>query len=480
VTIGSRSCVLTWFAFTVIATTAIPFSLARPIQPAAAKGESARSERDGHSQSGSPVGANTALLNGHWFNGRTFEARAMYSVAGRFTSRKPLHIDRTLDLSGLWIVPPFAEAHNHNIYGVSEENNRKALKKYLADGVFYIQIQGNYPLTDEQRSRLPMNRPEGPDVALGQTFLTSTGGHPIFLHETILMSQGIYPGFTKEQLRDKLYFTIDSESDLEAKWPQILKLRPDFIKTNLWCSDEYEKRRDDPAYYGRRALDPHLLPKIVAKAHASGLRVSVHIANAADFHYAVAAGVDEIAHMTGPGDFKIIEEHAFDPNIVRNADLIAKAITEAWSPGGAGNSFYTPTSVEDVKLAARRGIVVITTVAAPRAPQSLRSVMEPVLIENLKLMRDNGVPIAIGSDNPFDSSVIEADYIQRLGVFDNLTMLKMWTDTTARAIFPKRMIGALKEGYEASFLALEGNPLEDWQNVRRIKLRFKQGSLLEP
>jgi hypothetical protein len=24
-------------------------------------------------------------------------------------------------------------------------------------------------------------------------------------------------------------------------------------------------------------------------------------------------------------------------------------------------------------------------------------------------------------------------------------------------------------------VALEGNPLEDWRNIRRIKLRFKQG-----
>ncbi len=53
-------------------------------------------------------------------------------------------------------------------------------------------------------------------------------------------------------------------------------------------------------------------------------------------------------------------------------------------------------------------------------------------------------------------------------------------ETTAKTIFPERKIGALKPGYETSFLALEGNPLEDWQQVRKIKLRFKQGGLLEP
>ena len=56
-----------------------------------------------------------------------------------------------------------------------------------------------------------------------------------------------------------------------------------------------------------------------------------------------------------------------------------------------------------------------------------------------------------------------------------MTLLKMWTETTAQTIFPGRKIGELREGYEASFLALEGNPLDDIMNVHRIKLRFKQG-----
>ena len=88
--------------------------------------------------------------------------------------------------------------------------------------------------------------------------------------------------------------------------------------------------------------------------------------------------------------------------------------------------------------------------------------------------------LAVGSDNPADSSVLEADHLQSLGVLDDLTVLKMWTEATPKAIFPNRRIGSLREGYEASFLALEGSPLENWQNVRRIKVRFKQGVEMHP
>lgn len=395
-----------------------------------------------------PTPQNFALINGQWFNGKSFEARTVYSVNGQFTNKKPARVDRALDLAGTWIVPPFSEAHNHNIGTGVEAWDKKAIQRYLADGVFYVKIQGNLPLTDEKQSRLGINRHDSVDVVLAQGSLTATGGMPIFLVERILLSQGYFPGYTRETLKDHRYFTVDSEAELERKWSLILSKHPDFIKTFLWFSDEFEKRKDDPAYFGQKGLDPRLLPKIVAKAHANGLRVSTHVTNAADFHHAVAAGVDEIAHLP----------------------LLAKS----------------PIAVEDARLAAKRGIVVITTCAAvpDLPPMILRKDDLPQVLKtqaaNLKLLREHGVPLAIGSDNVNDSSAKEIQYLQGLGVFDNLTLLKMWTETTAKTIFPRRKIGALKEGYEASFLALEGNPIEDLNNVRRIKLRFKQGAPLEP
>lgn len=388
---------------------------------------------------------NTALLNGQWFNGKTFEPRAVYSVNGRFTFKKPARIDRTIELAGTWIVPPFGEAHNHNLNGI-EERDRKAIQKYLADGVFYVKLPSNFFVSDEMKQRLGLNRPESIDTVMAQgASLTATGGHPYWLAEMIWLRQGYAKG-PVEALNGHRFFTIDSETDLEQKWPQILSQRPAFIKTILWVSSEHEQRKGTKVYYGEYGLDPKFLPKIVAKAHAAKLRVSTHVNDANDFHLALAAGVDEIVHLPLSG--------------------------------------LTPIAVEDAKLAAKRGVPVITTCAiVPTLPFIPKSDLPQVLktqSANLKLLHENGVRLAIGSDNVNDSSLKEFEYLQKLGVFDNLTLLKMWTETTAKIIFPQRKIGALSEGYEASFLALGGNPLEDWQNVRKIKLRFKQGVLLEP
>src|SRR5437868_6192722 len=68
-----------------------------------------------------------ALVNGQWFNGRSFEAQTVYSVNGQFTFQKPAAVERILDLAGTWIVPPFGEAHNHNIGTGVEERDLKAI-----------------------------------------------------------------------------------------------------------------------------------------------------------------------------------------------------------------------------------------------------------------------------------------------------------------------------------------------------------------
>jgi hypothetical protein len=150
-----------------------------------------------------------AFVNGHWFNGGGFSARTVYSVAGTFTFRRPSRVDRTLDLAGTWVVPPFGEAHNHNIGLGVESMDRQAIQRYLADGVFYVKSQGNLPLTDAMKTHLGVNRPDSIDIVLAQGSLTATGAHPEVLVGELL-GRGLFPGYTKETLRDFRYFAIDS------------------------------------------------------------------------------------------------------------------------------------------------------------------------------------------------------------------------------------------------------------------------------
>ena len=90
------------------------------------------------------------------------------------------------------------------------------------------------------------------------------------------------------------------------------------------------------------------------------------------------------------------------------------------------------------------------------------------------------MPLLLGSDRFGDTAATEAAALVRSGLFSNLELLRMWSVTTPRAIFPDRRIGRLSDGYEASFLVLEADPLADFANTRRIVRRVKQGVEINP
>jgi imidazolonepropionase-like amidohydrolase len=389
---------------------------------------------------------NFQFLNGRWFDGKKFAARTFYSVGGRLTSKKPARVDSVIDLKGRYVVPPFGEAHNHNVEGAKPET---IIRTYLEHGIFYVKNPNNLP-----RSRAALagkvNTLTSVDVVFANGGLTSPGGHPAGLVRRNI-SRGV---FSEADAEGAFYYEIDSEADIERKWGAILSGRPDFIKTYLLHSEEYAKRKSDESFFGRRGLSPALLTSIVSRAHAAGLRVSAHVESAADFHYALAAGVDEINHMPG---FR----------------------------GDANNEFPDPTIYEiaeaDAKLAAQKRTFVVTTLGGFRQlseESPVRRAAQALFVRNLRLLNKHSVRIAIGSDSYRETSAPEARFLASLKVFDNLTLLKMWCETTAETIFPKRKIGRLKEGYEASFLVLAGDPLKDFANTGRIEMRFKQGEVL--
>jgi len=107
--------------------------------------------------------------------------------------------------------------------------------------------------------------------------------------------------------------------------------------------------------------------------------------------------------------------------------------------------------------------------------EELRGYLERVIRPNFDRLRAAGVPILIGTDKPRETSDVEIATLMRLGLLDARQALHDWSVTTPQHIFPDRRIGRLAAGYEASFLVLAGNPLEDFGNTRRIELRVKQG-----
>ena len=390
------------------------------------------------------------LQNGQWFNGKSFVTRSMYVENGFFADKKPTRIDTIIDFNGKYVVPPFSEAHTHHLEGIGAPPHQ-LIDSYLKDGVFYVKNPNNvYYFTKNLFGKI--NIPTSLDASFANGGLTANEGHPMPLFEDQIRPhvEAMMGKTERGWFHGKAYYTIDSEKDLNDKWPTILADKPDFIKTYLANSEDFGKQSTNSKYKLRTGLNPTLLPIIIAKAHKAGLKVAAHVETAFDFRIALNAGVDEVAHMPG--------FYLFDSAISKRYLL-----TDA-----------------DAKLAKAKNVFVVTTLMTKTLVEDKN--LLPMVVENQKknllLLKKYGVKLAIGSDHS-DSPLEEIKAIRELNVFTNLELLKLWCENSAQYIFPKRKIGFLKPKYEASFLVLEGNPIEDWENTQKIIVRFKQGNFLK-
>jgi imidazolonepropionase-like amidohydrolase len=209
---------------------------------------------------------NLKFVNGRWYDGAAFREKTMYSVGNVFRASFDGEA-RVIDLGGRYVVPPFADAHNHVLADGSRVDDE--LARYLQAGIFYVKNPNN-SAARAAAARARMNTPETVDVLYANGGLTSTGGHP---------SQ-IYARFGSDFA--DAWHAADTLEALDALWPKIRAGKPDFIKIYL---------------EGSRGLSNEVARAAVKKAHADGLTVAAHVTSAADFHNAVETGVDEITHL---------------------------------------------------------------------------------------------------------------------------------------------------------------------------------------
>ena len=406
-----------------------------------------------------PASRTWELRGGQWWDGRRFRAQTWYVEGGLLQRQRPARLDTVVDLRGQWVVPPFAEAHNHmldGLYGLDA-----MIAKYLADGVYYVQVLTN-SRSGAAQARPLLNKPRSVDATYANGGLTSTLGHPFMAYEPRAM--GLYDPskWAAEKARivpsrlmeNDAYWFLDDLAAVEAKWPQIVAGHPDLIKIYLLHAAEYDTRHGN-GELGDKGLRPDVAAELVRRAHAAGLRVYAHVETLDDFRLGLKLGVDGFAHA---------------PNYAAN------------NCPSLGNA-CAPTAAE-LRAAGRRGVVMTPTVWAgdlffTPADSARQRVFRAGRRELLQGLLRAGVQPLVGADMWGETPVGEALAWERLGAFDHATLLRLWTETTAQAVFPGRKIGRLAPGYEASLLVLGQNPLLNFEAaVRDIRWRLKQGEAL--
>ncbi len=363
-----------------------------------------------------------------------------------------------VDLSGAWVTPPFGDGHTHQFEGAW--SFQRFNNQFLEQGVFYAQNPaGHASLMAEAREAAVS--PDTVDVSFAMGGITTPYGHPEegFVH---FMTQFVYRGMTREDLRGQAVHPVTTQSEARAAIDRLINQGADFVKvfiewseqyehrSRLLADDNYRSRPDFPNEESTSGVDPALVSYIVDVAHERGLRVAAHVMTVQDFRVALDANVDTIVHIPGA-------------------------------------LFYANTSADtyritrtDAARAAAAGVSVVATASArlDAIPEEDREWFFELQAQNVRQLLDAGVPVLIGADNWSLTTLDEINHLRTIGAMNDAELLQAWI-ATGRHIFPHRQIGRIHAGYEASFLVLDGNPLEEPSALTQIRMRIKQGLPLQ-
>ncbi len=384
----------------------------------------------------SPANSSTpcdvTLAGAKVWDGASFQTRSLSIRGGVFVS-PDLKLP-TVDASPYYLIPPFADAHTHTI-DEPQDPNDKTHARNIAAGVFYALNPNNI------RTIGPNAAPTNTTVELQAAGggITRVGGHPHPLY-SFLAGRGYLGAMKEADLGGRAFHEVSTPAEARLAVRAVKANGASVVKLYLLAHGTAHSDGLTEENF-RAAAD---------EARKVGLRPIVHIETASDFRLAVDARVAAIVHL--PYKFS-----KTDPN---GADLMITA--------------------EDARSAAAAKIVVVPTLTAGFTDYdgAKLATIQAVQRHNLVMLRDAGVPIAIGADNYRLGLHDELTLMRATALFEGPALINMATTNGARLAFSGRKLGTLEPGSEASFIAFFQSPMSDWAGARTPVEGMRAGRVL--
>ncbi|HKQ04688.1 MAG TPA: amidohydrolase family protein [Blastocatellia bacterium] len=230
-------------------------------------------------------------------------------------------------------------------------------------------------------------------------------------------------------------------------------------------------------------LDPEVLRAVVKEARREGLPVTGHIGVRTGWREAMDAGISGFSHIRLWRDMLPLERQPQGDNESLDAskNLIAR-MQANWSdidPDG-------PATGEIIKLMLQHHVGFDPTLVIQRIPEADR---RRYGIEQFAIVKDSyrrmarfvaraermGVLLLAGTDN--ENLFDELDAYAAAGV-PNLAILKAATVNGATWLGKQSDFGTIEAGKRANLILVDGDPLKDVKELRRISVVIKNGRIV--
>jgi imidazolonepropionase-like amidohydrolase len=237
---------------------------------------------------------------------------------------------------------------------------------------------------------------------------------------------------------------------------------------------DFVKIRVDDNLGTSAKMPPEVYRAVIDEAHARGMRVAAHLFYLEDARDLVDAGVDFIAHSVRDGyvDADLIARLrrsgiCFTPTLMREVSTFVYEDTPAFFSDPLFTAYSDRAMAATLREPARQ-----EAVRASASAQRYKVALQ-IAANNLKILSDAGIPVAMGTDTGpagrFQGyfELLELELMVKAGLTPQQALAAA-TREAARCLRLDADLGTLQTGKWADFVVLNDNPLDDIANAKKI------------
>jgi imidazolonepropionase-like amidohydrolase len=319
---------------------------------------------------------------------------------------------KMIDINGCTILPGFINTHVHAALDTGR------LRQWVQEGVTTVRDLGS---NADNLAVFLKDNPEAPRMArlvAAGPMITAPGGYPIAAWNA-----------------RSIALEVSSPQQARLEVEGLLDRGAKVIKIALERGDLWNPQTPYPI------LDADTARMIVKTAHGRGTVVSVHITSRRDIELALAAGVDDLAHMVADGTLSIPQ---------------ARQVVES-------GTYWVPTL---------------------ELWHNVDSNLGATAKENLRRFVEAGGKVALGTDfagynAEFDLGMPmrEIRWMKESGM-TSMQIIVAGTSNAAHLCNLGHEIGTIEKGKIADILVVKGDPLADLEALTDIRMVMRNGVVI--